>query len=219
MKNSIVKIAGLSLGLVSSICSTSATLVVKNQARSLETFMGLLELIEGTNDLTNSESQDPVVGVQHLVSGVVRLIQIGLEGVELGIDDRFKVLSAIDEFREQINLLVCDIHSRKLRSIDENQHEHQKLVDGLTVILHNVIYILIEPQSISSALAKILSGIYMVVSAILADGKIDTSDWGRLLSILASILNLKYLRNLDPACLFVDGSDLTLLDQPLDLSV
>ena len=68
--------------------------------------------------------------------------------------------------------------------------ERKKLIEGLAEILYNAVYILIDPYSMKTCLASMLSGIYKVVSAILADGKVDRSDWGSLLQALASIFNL-----------------------------
>lgn len=191
-----------SLSVASDLQSSSSDNFTLQQARSLGTFMGLLELIEGTNDLIKNHVDDPIVGVQHIVGGVVRLIETGTQGVEIEPEERFKIIAAINDFKDQINLLAQQIVSRasndqqlnKPDSDTASEVERQKMIEGLNLILHNVIYILVDPKSIGTALTKILSGIYMVISAILANGKVDSADWGRLLNALASILNLKYMR-------------------------
>lgn len=182
------------------ICSPQLPkdLFVENQARSLGTFMGLLEIIEGSNSLIKNPVDDPVIGVQHLVGGVVRLIEIGTKDLEIEIEERFKIMASINEFMIQINALSQQIIKHGVSNLglrrDDADREHDKMVEGLTLILHNVIYILIEPKAISVALSKILTGIYLVISSILANGNIDATDWGRLLNALTSILNLKYMR-------------------------
>jgi len=72
----------------------------------------------------------------------------------------------------------------------DSDTERKKLIEGLATILYNAVYILIDPSSMKPCLASMLGGIYKVVSAILADGKIDRRDWGSLLRALASIFNL-----------------------------
>ncbi|NCX96796.1 MAG: hypothetical protein EBX41_10430, partial [Chitinophagia bacterium] len=98
----------------------------------------------------------------------------------------------IQDFKDRINNLV---QAGIVKSEPDHDLERQKLIEGLAKILYNSVYILIDPKSIGDCLTNILSGIYKVVSAILADGKVDYTDWAKVLRALASIFKLPYHHN------------------------
>lgn len=151
--------------------------------------LGFMKTMESIEDLLRGNGNDPVVGIQHLVEGITRLIQVGIKENNLSIDDQLKIAMVVDGFRDQLGFLVKNYQRRGDESIDQEQ---QKMIEGLTTILYNVMYILIKPESIGTCLTNILGGIYKVISSVLADGRIDRNDWDRLLKALTSVFGLSH---------------------------
>lgn len=151
--------------------------------------LGFMKTMESIEDLLRGNGNDPVVGIQHLVEGVTRLIQVGIKENNLSIDDQLKIAMVVDGFRDQLGFLVKNYQRRGDESIDQEQ---QKMIEGLTTILYNLMYILIKPESIGTCLTNILGGIYKVISSVLADGRIDRNDWDRLLKALTSVFGLSH---------------------------
>jgi len=187
----------LVLGLLFNLNLVGEATVLKNfdQARSytgksIKAFIGFVDLIEGAETLIKDQRQDPILGVQRLMEGVTSLIEASIHDLPIDINEQLDLVTIIDEFKYEIDMLL---NNNPVKSGLDVEAERKKLMEGLAEILYNAVYILIDPKSISSCLTNILSGIYKVVSVILADGKIDQNDWNKLLRALASIFNLSQL--------------------------
>lgn len=155
-----------------------------------KTLSGFVSIIESAESLLHDNDGDPVRKIQRLMEGVSKLVKVGIKESHMGADGQIKIAIAVDGFRGEIDLLVKNY---KKRGDDEFDPEQQKMVEGLTTVLYNVMYILINPDSVGSGLIKILSGVYKIISAVLADGRVDKKDWGRLLKALASVFKLSNL--------------------------
>ena len=173
------------------------TICLKNfdQARSytgksIKAFIGFVDLIEGAETLIKEQQQDRILGVQRLMEGVTSLIEASIHDLPINVNEQLNLVTIIDEFKYEIDMLL---NNSQLKTALDADVERKKLMEGLAEILYNAVYILIDPKSIGSCLSNILNGIYKVVLVILADGKIDQSDWSKLLRALASIFNLSRL--------------------------
>lgn len=164
--------------------------------KSIKSFIGFVDLIEGAESLIKNQDNNPILGVQRLMDGVTSLIEARMNDLPANEAEQQNLALIINEFKDQISDLV---NNRQVKSsLDANvdaELERKKLMDGLVAILYNAVYMLIDPKSMNSYLINILNGVYKVVSAILADDKIDYNDWRRLLEALANIFNLNRFFN------------------------
>ncbi len=132
--------------------------------------------------------------LQRLIEGVSGLISASTNGLPVDMNEQLRIAAIIEDFKLQIGDLLRA--NNIVKNTADSDAERQKLIDGLTIILYNAVYILIDPKSMQSSLSNILSGVYKVISAILADGKISHNDLGKLLKALASIFSLSSLRQM-----------------------
>lgn len=161
--------------------------------KSIKAFIGFVDLIDGAESLIRNQSENPIWGLQRLMEGVTSLVEARINDLPTDAVEQLNLVLIISEFKVQISDLVA---SRQLKSpSDVNADvERKKLMEGLAAILYNAVYMLIDPKSMSTCLTNILNGVYKVVAAILADDKIDYTDWRALLDALASIFNLSNVR-------------------------
>ncbi len=68
------------------------------------------------------------------------------------------------------------------------------LVEGLTQIFYNVFCMLISPNDIGLYLKNVFTGLLKVISAVLANGKIEREDLEVLSTALSSIFNVRELQ-------------------------
>lgn len=170
--------------------STEMVLSGVNKGNNKGVLSGFVKISEGIEGLLRDSSGDPIDKIQQLMEGVTRLVRFSMKNNQLEIDEQLKIAMIIDGFRDQLSFLVRNYQIRGDENIDQEQ---QKMVEGLTTILYNIMYILIKPDSIGTCLTNILSGVYKVISSVLADGRIDRGDWDRLLKALTSIFHLPKL--------------------------
>lgn len=165
----------------------------KYSNKSMKAFVGFVDLIEGAESLI-SENNNPLHDLQRLIEGVSGLISASTNGLTIDTSEQLRIAAIIEDFKLQIGDLL---HTNNIvKNTTDSDVERQKLIDGLTIILYNSVYILIDPKSMQASLSNILSGVYKVISAILADGKISQNDLGKLLRALASIFSLSSLRQI-----------------------
>ncbi len=167
----------------------------KIHGKSMRAFIGFVDLIEGAEALLRDNNADCIEAVHNLMEGVSSLVETSIHGLDLDFEQQIGIARMVDEFKNQIYALVQDHQFRSAVGANDNNpnnsfSERDKLKEGLSLILYNVVCILIDPRSIGTCLTSILSGIYKVVSAMLSDGKIDRNDWNQLLKALASIFSL-----------------------------
>lgn len=169
----------------------------KYSNRSVKVFIGFVDLIDGAERLIDNQGTDLIDDLKRITEGMTSLIGASIVDLEIDLSDKLEIVNIIDDFKGKINNLI--LVSAMKNNVDSDP-ERKKLIEGLAAILYNAVYILIDPKSMKVCLVNMLSGVYKVVSAILADGKIDHSDWSSLLRALASIFNLsRYLNIVLPA--------------------
>ncbi len=147
-------------------------------------------VLDGAEGLLHGQNRNAALDIQHLADGVGSLVKLAVQEVALHPDEQLKVQMLMDGFRDQVDMLSTSLIARKDASVDPEQ---RKMVEGLTTILYNVISILINPSQVSLYLPNILGGLYKIISAVLADGRIDQSDWDHLMKALRDTFSLSNL--------------------------
>jgi len=191
----------LTILLISSNFIQAATLVNElgslrsYNGKSIKAFIGFVDLIDGAESLIKNQDNNPMLGLQRLTEGVTSLIEARISDLPIDAAEQLNLVLIINEFKDQISDLVTSKQVKlPLDASMNSDAERKKLMEGLAAILYNAVYMLIDPKSMSACLTNILNGVYKVVAAILADDKIDYTDWRALLDALASIFNLSNVR-------------------------
>ncbi len=165
----------------------------KYSNRSVKVFIGFVDLIDGAERLIDNQGTDLINDLERITEGMTSLIGASIVDLAIDASEKLEIINIINDFKKNINHLIL---TSAIKNNSESDPERKKLIEGLAAILYNAVYILIDPQSMKICLVNMLSGVYKVVSAILADGKIDRSDWSSLLRALASIFNLSRYLNM-----------------------
>lgn len=190
---------GINLAQAQSQLDTASMLRVMQsrtyKGKSIKAFIGFVDVVEGAENLLNEDDIDKIQNLQRVMEGVTSLIETSRGNAPISIEEQVHINKLIDEFRLNVELLI---DQNITRAIDDNhidnEAERKKLIEGLSIILYNVVYILIDSKSMNSCLANMLGGVYKVISAVLADGKVGRADWKLLLRALASIFTLGQVR-------------------------
>lgn len=163
--------------------------------KSIKAFIGFVDLIDGAESLIKNQDNNPIGGLQRLMQGVTSLVEDRMNDSLIDDAEQLNLVLLINEFKAQVSDLVANGHVKSSLDTEMDPNgERKKLMEGLAAILYNAVYMLIDSKSMTTCLANILNGIYKVVAAILADDKIDYTDWRALLDALASIFNLSNVR-------------------------
>lgn len=198
MKNLNLSLAFLlvSTGALSAGLETNIESLRSYNGKSIKAFIGFVDLIEGAEGLIKDQGNNPILDLQRLMEGVTSLVEARINDCPVNEVEQQHLIGIINNFKDQINTLVHNKPTKSSLDVDADANlEHKKLMEGLVAILYNAVYMLIDSKSMSNCLLNILNGVYKVVSAILADDKIDYNDWRRLLEALASIFNLNRFFN------------------------
>lgn len=164
----------------------------KYSSKSVKVFIGFADLIDGAERLIDRQSLNPIHDLERITEGVTNLIGASIVDFSIDASEKLEIINIIDDFKNSINSLIL---ANPVKNSFDSDPERKKLIEGIAAILYNAVYILIDPKSMKVCLGNMLSGVYKVVSAILADGKIDRGDLSSLLRALASIFNLsRYLQ-------------------------
>ena len=197
--------------LVTQLASTHEGVYIETVLR------GFTKLAEGTQYLL-IQGEHGDLGAKSLFEGVAQLIACALQnrnGVEAE-QTISQVEKLVHEFRSNLTVLLntpkqsykptTNIFFPKDNSIEavviENKpvekpnvaNNEKLLVEGLTQIFYNVFCMLISPNDIGLYLENVFMGFLKVISAILADGKIEREDLENLSSSLNSIFNVRDLQ-------------------------
>lgn len=189
LKRSLVLLLVM-LSMVSPICLQACNLNGRSAESSRRVFDGFAKVLDGAEGLLHGVNRNAAVDIQHLADGVSSLVKSAMTEVALNPDEHLKIAMLMDGFRDQVGVLFKTVPFRNDGSIDPEQ---RKMVEGLTTILYNVISILINPSQVGAYLPNILGGLYKIISAVLADGRVDQSDWDHLMGALKETFSLSNL--------------------------
>ena len=144
---------------------------------------GFVNVLEDAEMLLVHRGGDRIGRLCHLVHGIGKLTKDVACKVNISDVDKKEILNNIDLFRDKISKLDKNGNNDLLK-------EQATMNAGLTTVLYNVVSIMVNPAKLSVYLMNILSGLGKIVSAVLADGKIDREDWNRLVKAFGSIFTL-----------------------------
>jgi hypothetical protein len=148
-----------------------------------------VDVLEDAEALLVHKDIDTIGRLCHMIRGISRLTKNVVFKTGFSELEKIKIAHDIDNFKEIIIRLKKD-------SKDGELEEQQKMAAGLTAILYNVVSIMVSPEKIGTYLLNILSGLGKIVSSILADGKINSDDWSRLMRAFGSIFSISNLYGL-----------------------
>ena len=125
---------------------------------------------------------DAMVG---LVDHITDYVAVAMEQANIDVHKREEVIKILDSVCDNVEVLLHKYESTTRCFCAEEGHvcdesckeEKEMIASGLSQIFTNVINIAINPSCLGFYVKNIVVGILRVVLAVMADGKVDQSDW------------------------------------------
>lgn len=144
----------------------------------------LMNFVESSLSLLKKEN--PVSNIKNITDSinkiVVRILKEKLNFNDEDCADMQKLLATHQT--QLINIVNSDTRTIEIRTNDERK----LIAEAISEIFYNLCCMILNPNNITVYLKQIFSGLMKILSAVLADGKIDNQDLENFQGALSDIL-------------------------------